>query len=340
MVTIRDIAIEANVSIATVSMALNGKDCISAKTTKKVLEAARKLNYIPSVSAQTLKTRRSRTLGLVVGNLSNTYFSDIVSAAEETERALSYQLFICDSGMRMENAMDCFRTLQAHNVDGILFSLSIHVDDQFAEFVKEIVDHGTKMISLTRCMEVPEVPIVTFTDEEQVYTILSDLVGLGHRRVGAVGGPKGSWMNKSRLGIFRRVMKANGILDESCIAYSALSIEEGKQEALKLLKKHPDLTAVYGINDMVALGILLAAEELGMTVPRDLSIVGCDGIPYVMFSSPKITTVATPRREIGRMAAKRLIDMIEGNEMESTRITLIPCEIVKGESICEPGIRS
>ena len=115
MVTIRDIAIEANVSIATVSMALNGKDCISAKTTKKVLEAARKLNYIPSVSAQTLKTRRSRTLGLVVGNLSNTYFSDIVSAAEETARALSYQLFICDAGMRMENAMDCFRTLQAHN---------------------------------------------------------------------------------------------------------------------------------------------------------------------------------------------------------------------------------
>ena len=336
MVTIRDIANEANVSIATVSMALNGKDCISAKTKKKVLETARRLNYIPSVSAQTLKTRRSRTLGLVVGNLGNTYFSDIVSAAEETARALSYQLFICDAGMSMDNAMDCFRTLQAHNVDGILFSLSIHVDDRFAEFVKNIVNHGTKMISLTRCMEVPEVPIVTFTDEEQVYSVLSEMVCLGHRRVGAVGGPKGSWMNNSRLGIFRRVMRENGILDEDCIAHSALSIEDGKQEALKLLKEHPDLTAVYGINDMVALGILLAAEELGRSVPKDLSIVGGDGIPYVMFSSPKITTVATPRREIGRIAVKRLIDMIEGNEIESTRITLIPSEIVRGGSVWKP----
>lgn len=338
MVTIRDIANEANVSIATVSMALNGKDCISVKTKKRVLEIARRLNYIPSVSAQILKTRRSRTLGLVVGNLSNTYFLDIVSAAEEMARSLSYQLFICDAGMSMENAMDCFRTLQAHNVDGILFSLSIHVEERFVEFVKDIVSHGTRMISLTRCMEAAEVPIVTFTDEEQVYETLSELVRMGHRRVGAIGGPEGSWMNQSRLGIFRRVMKENGILDENRIAHAALSIEEGKQAGLTLLKKHPDLTAVYGINDMVALGILLAAEELHISVPQQLSIVGCDGIPYVMFSSPKITTVATPRREIGRIAVKRLIDMIEGHETESPRITLIPSEIVRGESVCAPGI--
>lgn len=339
MVTIRDIANEANVSIATVSMALNGKDCISAKTKKKVLETARKLNYIPSVSAQTLKTRRSRTLGLVVGNLGNTYFSDIVAAAEETARALSYQLFICDAGMSMENALDCFRTLQAHNVDGILFSLSIHVDERFANVVKDIVGHGTKMISLTRCIEVPEVPIVTFTDEEQIHNILSEMVHMGHQHVGAVGGPKGSWMNNSRLGIFRRVMRENGILDENCIAYSELSIEDGKQKALKLLQEHPELTAVYGINDMVALGILLAAEEIGRPVPETLSIVGGDGSPYVMFSSPKITTVATPRREIGRIAVRRLIDMIEGKEMESIPVTLIPSEIVRGGSVREPGRR-
>lgn len=338
MVTIRDIANEAKVSIATVSMALNGKECITAKTKKKVLDAAKKLNYIPSVSAQALKTRRSRTLGLVVGNLSNTYFSDIVSAAEEMARSLSYQMFICDAGMSVENALDCFRTLQAHGVDGILFSLSIQVDDIFIEFVKGIVEQGTRMISLTRCMETLEVPIVTFTDEEQVYETLSELVRLGHAKVGAIGGPEGSWMNNTRLGIFRRVMKENGILNEACITYSKLSIEDGRRGALDLLKERPELTAIYGINDMVALGILLAAEELGRRVPEDLSIIGSDGIPYVMFSSPKITTIATPRREIGRIAVRSLIDMIEGKELDQPHVTLIPSKVVQGGSVGRPRL--
>lgn len=338
MVTIRDIANEANVSIATVSMALNDKDCITMKTKKKVLAAAQKLNYIPSASAQALKTRRSRTLGLVVGNLSNTYFSDIVSAAEETARSMDYSLFICDAGMDDANALRCFRDLQIHNVDGIMFSLSLNVDETFVRSIEEIVKSGTRMVSLTRCVEQTQIPIVTFTDEEQVYSVIANLVSLGHKRIGAVGAPEGSWMNDYRLNIFRRVMREYDILDEACIVYSPLSIEEGKAKVFGLLKEHPDITAVYGINDMVALGALEAAEELGLKVPGDLSVVGSDGIPFVRFTKPRITTVVTPRRDIGRIAAKTLIQMIEGKEENCTRVTLIPCEVGQGGSVAPPPI--
>jgi DNA-binding LacI/PurR family transcriptional regulator len=336
MVTIKDIANAAHVSTATVSMALNGKDCISKRTKNKILTIAKQMNYIPSVSAKALKTKRSRTLGLVVGHLANAYFIDIISAAEEIARQNGYNLFICDAGLSAENALECFQALKSRDVDGILFSLSLDVDELFVDALKSIVDSGTYIISLTRCVEDPKIPIVTFNDNEQVCQLITRLVALGHRYVGAIGAPRGSWINKYRLKEFSRVTSEYDIHRDDYITYAELTLDDGKRHALELLVNHPEITAIYAINDIVALGALQAAEELGRMVPEQLSLVGSDGIPVVSFTSPKITTVITPRKEIGRIATKKLIDLIEDRGAESENYITIPCICQEGGSIAKP----
>lgn len=337
MVTIKDIAARAGVSIAAVSMALNGKGCIPESTRKRIASIAKDMKYVPSASAKALKTRRTQTLGLVVGNLGNPYFTDIITAAEESARSCGYNIFICDAGLSTSNAVDCFQALNARGVDGILFSLSLNIDDAFREELELLKRNGVKLVALTPCVDDPAIPVVSFAGEEEVKCLVRRLVSLGHRRIGAIAGPRGSWLNEKRFKSFTEVLEAEGLRDDDAIVHSSLSVEDGRAKALDLLRRRPDITALYGINDMVALGALQAARDLGLSVPGDLSIAGSDGIPVIWFTSPVITTIVTPRSQMGRMATERLINIIEGREEARGNNTFLPCTVEDGASVAAPG---
>jgi len=172
--------------------------------------------------------------------------------------------------------------------------------------------------------------------DEQERKMLEKMFALGHRRIAAIGGPKGSWMNDYRLKTYERCMRENGVLDEQLVRYSPLQIEDGKRLALELLAEHPEVTAIYCINDVIAVGALQAAKQLELRVPDDLSILGSDGIPLIEVTSPPLSSISTPREEMGRRAVTMMLDMVEGKTMETDAVTLIPCTCIEGGSIAPP----
>jgi LacI family transcriptional regulator len=338
MTTIRGIARLAGVSAAAVSMALNGKDGISETTRQRILECARELNYVPSGSAQALKTRRSHTLGLVVGNLSNPYFTDIITAAEATARESGYNIFICDAGMDTGNAIRALRALRSRGVDGILFSLAWQLGAELAAELDYLVRHGTSLVSLTPSVEHPRIQVFGFSDEAAMQALLDRLVTLGHRHIAGIGGPAGGWMNNHRLRTFHDVLVGHGLYNGNLVAYTELTIDDGREKILRLLTDHPEITALYCINDLVALGALQAARLLGKAVPEELSIVGSDGIPLVYFTTPAIATIVTPRLEIGRAGTRCLLDIIEGRLIPDGSVTTIACTCDYGASMAQARV--
>jgi Transcriptional regulators len=150
----------------------------------------------------------------------------------------------------------------------------------------------------------------------------------------AIAAPEGSWLNKYRLKIYSDMMRARGLFNPDYVTYaSELSISGGKESALALFRKHPEITAVVCINDVVAIGAMQAAKELGMSVPQDVSILGSDGNPFIQLTTPKISSVMTPRSEIGRFAAEKLVNMINNDATDDMTSIFIPCSCFDGESI-------
>ncbi len=336
MITIKDIAKAANVSIATVSMVLNKKDGISTKTREKVLKIAEQLNYVPSASAQALKTKRSHTLGIIIGQLSNSYSTDIIAAAEEVARQYGYDIFICNAELSVENTIQCLRAFSRRDVDGILVSVSVNPEQAYIDELHRLMDRGTQIVSLTRNLEGCGIPIVAFKDDDQVCQSITRLIALGHKQIAMLTAPKESWMNQHRPSMFKRVVQEYGVYNEDYIIHSEIDMYKAKENAIDLLTRHPEITAIYGINDMMALGILQAADQLGIKVPSELSIIGSDGIPYVNFTTPNLTTIMTPRYEIGKRGTKKIIDMIEGRDKDYEEFIVVPCTCLEGGSVSHP----
>lgn len=319
-------------------MALNGKRGISEETRDRVLQIARSIDYVPSATARALKTKRSYTLGMIIGQLSNSYSIDIITAAEKVARKRGYSVFILNAELSVEKAIECLKTLDTHEVDGILVSMFLYSEQSYVEELYRMMNKGIHIVSLTRNLEGYDIPVVTYKEDDLVAEAIGQLVELGHREIGLVAAPKGSLMNAYRYNIFSRVLRKHDLYKDENVIYSELDMYDAKEKAIELLTRNPGITAIYAINDMIALGVLQAAHHLGLRVPEDLSILGSDGIPYVNFTIPNITTIKTPRYEIGQYGAQKLIDRIEGMD-QGEEVVLFPCSISQGGSIAQPGAR-
>ncbi|MCR1899562.1 LacI family transcriptional regulator [Irregularibacter muris] len=336
MPTIKDIAQAAGVSIATVSMALNGKKGISPKTRDRILDIAQSINYVPSAAARALKTKHSYTLGMIIGQLSNSYSIDIITAAEKVARERGYNIFILNAELSIEKTIECLRILDHQEVDGILVSVFLYSEQSYIEEIHRLMNKGIHVVSLTRNLEGYGIPVVSYKEDQQVYQSLIELIELGHRDIGLVAGPKGSLMNIYRFSTFNKALREYNLYNKDYITYSQLDMYSAKEKTIELLTKFPEITAIYAINDMIALGVLQAAYHLGLKVPQDLSILGTDGIPYVNFTIPNITTIKTPRYEIGKWGTEMLINRIESTDTDENEIILFPCIPSKGESVAYP----
>ena len=332
--TIRDIAEMAGVSIATVSMVLNNKPGVSEKTARRIWEVVEALDFVPSASAQALKTNHSRSLGMIVGQLSNAYHIDMITAAEEEAYKYGYQLFLCNANLSWQRTLKHIRTLRSRIVDGILLSVSMTPDEQCMKDILSIWKSGLPMVSLSSNTQEYPLPIVSFRLEAQIAEAIHLLHELGHRQIGMVAAPEGSWGNY-RLDCFREVAAGLGIYNEGLVVYAENDLYSAKESVRKLLVAHPAVTAIYAVNDMMALSVLQVADELGISVPEELSIVGTDGIPYVDFTRPNIATIRAPLKELAKTATQQLISMVEDKSFSENERLLIPCTFTKGGSIAK-----
>jgi DNA-binding LacI/PurR family transcriptional regulator len=323
--TIREVAREAGVSIATVSHALSGKRPVSRRTRSRIAKAVERLGYRPNPIAAAMTTGRTQTLGVVVPDIANPFFGELLAAVERTAARHGYSVLASSSELGQELEARAVQALQDRRVDAVIY-LPWSPDPTAG--VAGLVDGGTRLVWLDEELAgIPEQASVLIVDNVRGGALAAEhLRTLGHTRAGIIAGPLELPTARQRVDGFQSELP-----DSRPRAAAAYTVPAGRMAALDLLTKEPQLTALFCANDLIALGALAAARELGRDVPADLSLVGFDDSFLASAVTPALTTVRQPLARLGKEAAEVAIELAEGTRHEPVRRTL-PVELVVRES--------
>lgn len=337
MITIKDIAEKASCSIATVSMVLNNRPGVAKKTREKVEKVIEELNYSPNIVAKALKTNKFHTIALMVGNINNPYFSSIINGCETVLKQNKYHLIIANIGETTDIACENIDHLMKHGVDGIIITWCQLNLEPIVEKLKQAMARGIKVIGITEAYKAYEIPYVSVNEKEAIENILTRLVAFGHKHIAIIGGGQNGFITQDRVKIFKDTLNKYGVFNEEYIAYTCYSVESGEEATINLLTKHPEITAIMGITDTIAIGIMEAVRKLHLKIPEEISVVGIDGIKYVRYFSPKLTSIDAQGYEIGTRVAEKILVSIE--KQEEKVYPDIKCNIVEGDTIGKAPIR-
>ncbi len=326
-VTMTEVAQEAGVSLMTVSRVVNKKDGVSDETRKRVLEVIETLGYRPSSIARGLVTKHTNTLGIVVPDIANPFFSSIARGAEQQAYAETYSVFVGNTNEEPERERVILESLEDKRVDGILLCSSRLDEDALAE----MVERYPAVVLVSRRLDYDGcVGIVLIDDKFGGEIATQHLIRLGHRNIGLITGPQISHSTRGRFEGYKIALGQAGIpFNPDWVQYCSPVIEEGKETAYQLLKQNAELTALFCHNDLVAVGALQACEQLGIDVPDDLAIVGFDDIDLAAIVSPALTTLRVDRAGIGRTAMRMLLAQIKDCSETPQEIVLKPELIVR-----------
>jgi DNA-binding LacI/PurR family transcriptional regulator len=321
MATIRDVARQAGVSPATVSRWMNGRLVVKPSTAERISAAVKQLRYVPSLVARTLVTKESRTIGLLLADISNPFFAALARAVEDAAQERGYAVIVCNSDSNPEKEAGYIRLLNRKYIDGILFLSNSPGGSGLKAALKEEIP----IVVVDEAIEGVKAPGV-FTDNVQgAYDAVTHLIHLGHRRIGHVTGPP-VYSTPLRLHGYRRALEDNGLpFDSALVRVADFQTEGGRRAARMLLNLPQRPTAIFAGNDLMALGAIQAAWEAGLRVPEDLAIVGFDDIPLASAFVPPLTTVAQPLTDMGRVAVDMLVRRIEGKP--ARRRVILPCTL-------------
>jgi len=308
-VTISDVAFRSGVSKSTVSHVINETRFVEELTRKKVLEAIQDLNYRPSSIARSLVSQRTSTAGLLISDVGNPFYHEVILGVEEVALSNGYSIFLCNTGYDLDRGMRFIHSLMDRLVDGILFMSSNMNMEMLQEVHKNMVeavvlDWGSDNVSKLAAT-------ITIDFTAGICEAVNHLISLGHKQIAYAGGPADLWTAKMRKQAFLDAMRTcqptvKGILlDEG-----NLRIDGGNRAFDALSRLNPRPTAVIAANDLTALGIMWSARNAGYTLPDDLSVIGLDDIDLASRVSPTLTTISLPRYEIGRLAMQELLSLI------------------------------
>ncbi len=321
MANIKDVALLAGVSSTTVSHVVNRTRFVKEASRIRVEEAVRELGYVPSAVARSLKHNTTRTFGVLIPNNSNPYFAEIIRGVEDRCFNAGYNVILCNSNDDPVREASYLRVLAEKRVDGLVLVAS-HRD---ASLRKALVELKIPLVLLDR--EIPGLACDLVEVDHVLGGMIATrhLLGLGHRGVACISGPPElSPSSQRRAGWKRALAEAGAMRRESDLARGDFSSRGGYLAMQSLLRRKPRPSAVFVCNDLMAFGALAAAHEAGIAVPEQLSIVGFDDIELAAFSTPPLTTVAQPKRQIGTTAADLLLERLESNRSEERRVILEP----------------
>ncbi|MFJ9242365.1 LacI family DNA-binding transcriptional regulator [Streptomyces sp. NPDC101776] len=331
MASIKDVAAEAGVSVATVSRVLNDHPSVSADARARVLAAVDALGYRPNAVARSLRTDQTRTLGLVISDVLNPYFTELARSVEEEARALGYSVIIGNADERPELQDHHVRTLLDRRIDGLLVSPT----DGGSPGMLDAARAGTPMVFVDRWIPGLDVPVVRADGRAAIRDLVAHLHRLGHRRLAIIAGPAATTTGSERVAAFRDALGEYGIpLPDAYIGQGDFQAESGRRVTEGFLDLAEPPEVVFATDNLMALGALDAVRARGLRVPEDLALAAFDDIRWFVHTDPPITAIAQPTPELGRAAVRALVDQIEGRAPES--VTL-PARLVVRRSCGEPG---
>lgn len=319
--SIEDIARAAGVSHSTVSRALHESPLISADTRARIQHLAHEMGYTPNAIAQSLQTRRTGTIGLVVTSIADPFLTDVVKGVEEVARAAGFSVFLSASHNDPDSEVLVIETLRRRRVDGILVASS-----RITHYKKHI-DHiqvPTVLINSQAESQAKLLYWVCVDDCKGARLAVEHLLQLGHRSIGYLGTSNRPRSNSQRLLGYTSTLAAAGIpyRDELVVIVSGdeVSYEEDVIAGQTVLPRLLDanITSVFCYNDMLAIGVLMACRERGIGVPSELSVVGFDDIKLASYVTPTLTTIAQPKIQLGRLATQMLLDLLSARPVENS----------------------
>ncbi len=333
-VTIHDIARELSVSASTVSRALQNHPRISESTRTAIQKMAKQYNYQPNVVASSLRSGKSKTVGVIVPRINRNFFSNVIGGLEESLAASGYHLMICQTHEKYENEASAIQTLINARVDAIILSISMETRNK--EHIHELSKKGIQLFFFDRALEDIEAGSVVVDDKLGAYLSVTHLLEQGYRKIMHVAGADHINIYHSRKEGYLQAMSEAGIEVHKEWLIERPLIVKGGESAFHFgmsLSTKPD--AFFCVGDYAALGVLQAAKSHGMKVPEDLGITGFANEPFTEFLEPSLTTVDQKGGEMGKMVARMFLKCEEETNRNTAceKIILKPELIIRNSSI-------
>jgi len=313
--TIVDIAKVLNISASTVSRALRDHPDISKATKKRVLETAERLDYFPDSMAQGLKKRRSTTIGIIVPEIKHHFFSHAISGIEDITYRSGYTIMVCQSNEDYEREMINLHALVSNRVAGILVSIAQNtVDVSHFEILQK---RKIPVVFFDRTNEKITQNQVVADDYVGAFEAVSYLIKKGYRKIAHLCGPENISIGRDRCNGYQDALLQHGLaVDEKYIIRGGVQQNDGSIAAQKLLQMAHRPDAIFAVNDPVAIGAYVVLKEQNIKIPQEIALVGFSNNPVSALLEPSLTTVEQPAHEIGKTAAKILLEQIESEEQD------------------------
>lgn len=305
--TLRDVAKKAGVSTCTVSHALNKTRPVRPETRKRIEAAVRGLRYQPNLLARSLRRSQTKTIGLVLSDIDNPYFTRIARAVQDACLPASYQVIVCNTDEDIEKEKAAIRTLFGSRVDGII--LAAAAGDH--KYLKEFSRLRFPLVTINRRIEIPKLPGVIADNEEGARIGTEHFISLGHRRIGVIVGLEGTSTTEDRMRGLRRALSTRGLpFDQALVRSGWLTLKGGYDATRDLMALSDPPTAIFAFNNFMAEGALLALRDLKLRCPDKVALIGYDDFRSAAALEPSLTVVAQPTKDMGAKAVDLLLRLI------------------------------
>ncbi len=329
-ITIKDVAKEAGVSVTIVSRVLSNYGSFSEESKSTVLKAVEKLDYKPDAIAQSLRTKKSKAIGVIVSDIVTFFFTTLVRGIEDVANQSNYSVILCNSDEDLIKEREYLSALCERGVDGLVISPSPGNDS----YLKKLTRGGTPIVLVDRRIKDLRVPMVIVDNESGAYEAVSYLISLGHRHIGIITGLKGTTTSEERLAGYKKALNEHHLpQDPELIKAGDYRREKAKEAAEEFLRMKNPPTALFVSNEPMTNGVLLALRENKVKIPEEMSIIGFDDPIWAPLTNPALTTVNQPSYSMGTLACQTLLKEIKGTGRSKAPledIMLKPKLIIRG----------
>ncbi|WP_312649734.1 LacI family DNA-binding transcriptional regulator [Proteiniclasticum sp.] len=317
--SIKDVAREAGVSIATVSRVLNNVDVVNEDTKKKVQDAIKKLSYRPNIVARSLKTQRTKTIGILVPDISNQFYPEVVRGAEDVANIYDYNIILCNSDSDLEKEKEYIRVLKEKMVDGMLY-MSSSLEGEIIDLIDEL---ELKTVLVETKVSGGRMPSVTIDNKKAAYDATKYLLDKGNKKVAYIGLKKdrNNAVSKRYNG-YEKALKDHGMeVDHSLLYFGDLKAADG-YNGINVILENAEIDAVFCASDEVAMGAINALRDKGISCPEDVDVMGFNDNSMAAVFYPKISTVAQPMYDMGSVGMRMLIKIVNNKPLDDDQYVL------------------
>lgn len=330
-VNIHNIARGAAVSIATVSRVINGHASVSPEVRKRVQDTVQRLAYRPNIIARSLRTQQSGTIGVVIPNISNAYFSDSVRALQDEVEGAGYTTFIVNTDGKIDREQAALRTLQERRVDGVVL---VSASGKSTPALLDLLQAGTPVVAMDRRIDHPAIDHVLIDVRKGTADAVKHLIGQGRRRIAFVAGPAGLSTAKEKLAGYRDGLKKGGIVfDKSLVFPGDYTFAGGEAQCAEIVRRRPRPDAIVAANNLMALGAMRTLLRANLDIPREIAFFGVDDADWSDTIKPAVSVVAQPTAAMGRETARLFLRRKDaGAASKGGEVVILATSLVLRES--------